>query len=94
MLSWAWGFLWQDNQLIKEMLNGILITNVISMVSGVGCVMVDAIVTGQFLGTDAVAATGLIQPVIMLINLVGGAGYRRPEQRMYKVYGKGTAGKG
>ena len=62
----------QDNQLIKKMLNGILITNVISVVSGIGCVMIDAIVTGQFLGTDAVAAAGLIQPVVMLINLTGG----------------------
>ncbi|MBR0409436.1 MAG: ATP-binding protein [Eubacterium sp.] len=61
-----------DDYLIRRMYQGILITNIISVVSGVGCVMVDAIVTGQFLGTNAVTATGLIQPVIMIINLTGG----------------------
>lgn len=54
------------------MFKGILITNAISILAGIACVMIDGIVTGQFLGPDAVAAQGLLQPVIMLINLLGG----------------------
>ena len=54
------------------MFRGILITNAISIVAGIACVMIDGIVTGQFLGADAVAASGLLQPVVMLINLFGG----------------------
>jgi Na+-driven multidrug efflux pump len=33
------------------------------MLFGIACVMIDAIMTGQFLGSKAVAATGLVQPV-------------------------------
>lgn len=54
------------------MFRGILITNAISIVAGIACVMIDGIVTGQFLGPDAVTASGLMQPVVMLINLIGG----------------------
>ncbi len=54
------------------MFKGILITNAISILAGIACVMIDGIITGQFLGPDAVAAQGLLQPVIMLINLLGG----------------------
>lgn len=59
------------NQLVKNTFYGILTVNVISMVSGILCVMIDAIVTGQFLGTDAVTATGLLNPIVMLSNLLG-----------------------
>lgn len=61
-----------DSHLLNKMFRGILITNAISVVAGIACVMIDGIVTGQFLGPDAVAAAGLLQPVIMLINLIGG----------------------
>ena len=61
-----------DTHLLNKMFRGILITNAISIVAGIACVMIDGIVTGQFLGADAVAASGLLQPVVMLINLVGG----------------------
>lgn len=54
------------------MFTGILITNIISIVAGIGCTMIDSIVTGQFLGTDAITASGMITPVVMIINLVGG----------------------
>ena len=54
------------------MFRGILITNAISVLAGIACVMIDGIVTGQFLGPDAVTAAGLLQPVVMLINLIGG----------------------
>ena len=61
-----------DAHLLNKMFKGILITNAISIVAGIACVMIDGIVTGQFLGPDAVAASGLLQPVVMLINLIGG----------------------
>lgn len=60
-----------NDRLIKKMYYGILVTNVISIISGIGCTMIDSIVTGQFLGPDAVAASGLIQPVVMIVNLFG-----------------------
>ena len=34
--------------------------------------MIDGIITGQFLGPDAISAQGLLQPVIMLISFIGG----------------------
>lgn len=43
----------------------------VSMVSVIAAVMVDAIVTGQFLGSDAVASMGLVQPVVMICNVFG-----------------------
>lgn len=61
-----------DTHLLNKMFRGILITNAISIVAGIACVMIDGIVTGQFLGPDAVTAAGLLHPVVMLINLVGG----------------------
>ncbi len=61
-----------DTHLLNKMFMGVLITNAISIVAGIACVMIDGIVTGQFLGADAVAASGLLQPVVMIINLVGG----------------------
>lgn len=59
------------NRLVRKTFYGMLIVNVISMVSGIMCVMIDAIVTGQFLGTEAVTAAGLINPVLMLSNVLG-----------------------
>ena len=61
-----------DTHILNKMFRGILITNAISIVAGIACVMIDGIVTGQFLGAEAVAASGLLQPVVMLINLIGG----------------------
>lgn len=61
-----------DTHILNKMFRGILLTNAISIVASIACVMIDGIVTGQFLGADAVAAAGLLQPVVMLINLIGG----------------------
>ncbi len=48
-----------------------------SIVSAVSCMMIDAIVTGQFLGVEAVTAAGLVHPVIMTGYLVGDVSYLR-----------------
>lgn len=61
-----------NDQLIKKTFIGIWIVAGTSMLFGIACVMIDAIMTGQFLGSKAVAATGLVQPVTILINMVGG----------------------
>lgn len=61
-----------DTHLLNKMFKGVLITNAISIAAGIVCVMIDGIITGQFLGADAVAAAGLLHPVVMIINIVGG----------------------
>ena len=60
-----------DNRLIKKMFRGILLINTMSILSGVACLMIDAIITGQFLGVDAVTASGLVRPIVMITNLIG-----------------------
>ena len=42
-----------------------MIINSISMLFGILCSMIDTIITGRFLGTDAVAAAGLSQPIVI-----------------------------
>ena len=61
-----------DNRLINKAFVGIWAINGVSMLFSIACIMIDAILTGQFLGKEAVAASGLVQPVIMLLNIVGG----------------------
>ena len=60
-----------DSQLLNKTFSGLLLINVLTAVSGILCILIDAIVTGQFLGTQAVAAAGLINPVTMLANVFG-----------------------
>ena len=57
--------------LIRKMFNSLLITNTISLALNVACVLIDSIITGNFLGDDALVAAGLVQPVVLLINAVG-----------------------
>ncbi|MCR5624045.1 MAG: ATP-binding protein [Lachnospiraceae bacterium] len=61
----------ETSNLIKKTFINMLIVNAISMVSGIVCVMVDSIVTGQFLGAQAVTAVGILTPITMLINIFG-----------------------
>ena len=61
----------KNDKLVSNTFRGILLVNILSTVSSIAAVMIDAIITGQFLGSDAVAAMGLIQPVVMLFNLLG-----------------------
>ena len=60
-----------NDRLIRKTFLGVLAINLVSMVSGIASIMIDAVITGQFLGSDAVAAMGLIQPVTMLCNVIG-----------------------
>ena len=61
-----------NDKLIKKTFLGMLAVGGVSTLFSIACIMVDAIMTGQFLGKEAVAASGLIQPLVMIINLVGG----------------------
>ncbi|MCR5342140.1 MAG: ATP-binding protein [Butyrivibrio sp.] len=61
----------KNDKLVSNTFRGILLVNVLSTVSSISAVMIDAIITGQFLGSGAVAAMGLIQPMVMLFNLLG-----------------------
>ena len=60
-----------SDRLIKKTFLGIWAVNGASTLFGIACVMIDAIMTGQFLGSDAVAASGLVQPVVLILTLVG-----------------------
>ena len=57
--------------LIRKMFNSLLITNTVSLALNVACVLIDSLITGNFLGDDALVAAGLVQPVVLLINTVG-----------------------
>ncbi len=61
----------KNDRLINNTFRGILTVNILSMVSSIAAVMIDAIITGQFLGSNAVASMGLINPVVMIFSLVG-----------------------
>lgn len=57
-----------NGNLIRKTFVGMMLINSISMLFGILCSMIDTIITGRFLGTDAVAAAGLCQPVILGLN--------------------------
>ena len=57
--------------LVRKMFNSLLITNTVSLALNVACVLIDSLITGNFLGDDALVAAGLVQPVVLLINTVG-----------------------
>ena len=54
-----------SGNLIRKTFAGMMIINSISMLFGILCSMIDTIITGRFLGTDAVAAAGLSQPIVI-----------------------------
>ncbi len=61
-----------NDYLIRKTFIGVWAVNGMSVLFGIACVMVDAVFIGQYLGSEAVAASGLIQPVTMLFNMIGG----------------------
>ena len=61
-----------DSRLISRSFVGIWAVNGVSMLFSIACVMIDAILTGQFLGKEAVTAAGLVQPVVLILSIVGG----------------------
>ncbi len=60
-----------NDRLINKTFLGIWAITGMSVLFNIACIMIDAIFTGQFLGADAVAASGLCTPVAMIVNLIG-----------------------
>ena len=58
-------------RLLKKAFISLLIANGLSMVFTILCFLIDSIVIGRFLGTDAASAAGFVQPVTLLINTLG-----------------------
>ena len=56
--------------LVEEIFTRMFTTMLLGMITMILCNLVDSVVTGQFLGSKAVAAMGLVNPVIPLISLV------------------------
>ena len=56
--------------LVDKIFNGLFIIMLVGMLSGLLCPVVDAVITGQFLGPEAVAATGLLAPVMSLSSVI------------------------
>ena len=54
-----------SGNLIKKTFMGMMIIQSFSVLFAILCTMIDTIITGRFLGTDAVAAAGLTQPVVL-----------------------------
>ena len=66
-----------SGNLIKKTFMGMMIIQSISILFGILCSMIDTIITGRFLGTDAVAAAGLTQPIVLglaALNMLFGPG--------------------
>ena len=61
----------RNNRLVQKTFNSVLVIRVLSMVSAITCVMIDSMITGKFLGSDAVASMGLLSPVTTVCNLIG-----------------------
>lgn len=61
-----------DNTMIRKAFGRILIVNIAAMISNQLCLTIDSIVTGQFLGTNAVVAMGLLNPLNMSLNIICG----------------------
>ena len=64
-----------NNEKKKYLLDGLFVRMffimLIGMLSTMLCNIIDSVVTGQFLGSDAVAAMALVSPVVALISLAG-----------------------
>ena len=61
----------RDSTLVREMFFAVSRVSMLMMLTTMIGTVVDGIVTGQYLGTDAVAATGLLSPVILIGTLFG-----------------------
>ena len=60
-----------SDRLIRKTFIGVWIISGMGVLLSIACVLIDAVFTGQFLGPDAVTAAGLVQPVTMIVNILG-----------------------
>ena len=61
----------QDKAIVRQMFFSTFRVTAIMMLTTMLGTTVDGIVTGQFLGADAVTATGLLNPITMVFSMVG-----------------------
>ena len=60
----------KEKTLMEGVFSRLFTVMLVGMVCGILCNVIDSAVTGQFLGRDAVAASGLTGPFVSLIGLV------------------------
>ena len=60
----------ENSVLIKNVYNNLLRLSIFGSITAMANMVIDAIVTGRFLGTDAVTASGLISPIGIMVALV------------------------
>ena len=61
-----------DNRLIKNSFKGLFTVNAVSLISVMICMIIDSVITGQFLGAQALTASGLLAPIVLLCTMVSG----------------------
>ena len=59
-----------NDKLIRKTFIGIWMIHGTGVLLSIACVLIDAVFTGQFLGPDAVAAAGLVNPVTLIVNML------------------------
>ena len=64
------GAVQSDDKLIRGVYGGLLAVTVIGSVSSMLCVLIDTAITGKFLGTAAMSATGLLTPAVLLTTML------------------------
>lgn len=60
----------QDRFLVEDVFTRMFVTMLLGMITSILCNLIDSVVTGQFLGSNAIAAMGLITPMVSLVGLV------------------------
>ena len=74
---------------ISDYINRMLPTVIISQIIMTICTVIDAALTGKFLGTEAVAAEGMITPVVMIVIAVAGIMSAGNSTACSNAFGKG-----
>ena len=59
-----------DDRLIRTAFRNLFVVSLFGTVAAMLCVLIDAAVTGRFLGTEAVAAAGLLSPVVLFTTML------------------------
>ena len=59
-----------NDKLIRKTFIGIWMIHGTGVLLSIACVLIDAVFTGQFLGPEAVAAAGLVNPITLIVNML------------------------
>lgn len=60
----------QSQFLVENMFTRMFVTVLLGMITIILCNLVDSVITGRFLGSKAMAAMGLISPMISIVSLI------------------------